>query len=867
VVLLSALLAVAVPTAAGAAGPSAYQRQPLGIGGAQPNGYSNVLGASADGSMVIVNSYADNLVPNDTNNLPDAFAWNRTTGTVVRQPLGVGGQQPNGRSRGDAISADGTKLVFSSEADNIVPSWPFTNTGDESSFAYVWDLVTGKVTPQPINNPACKVGRTLSNPVSMSPDGSLVTLYGVDCSKFPGDPAPTRSVQVWNVLTGQVESQPAAAGGAEPNGGSEVPILSFDTTKVVMQSFASNLVASDPSVPPNQAGAGDIYVWNRPTGTYQRQSPGLNGAAPNGGSRPAAISKDNSKVVVTSYASNLVAGDTNGHADAYVWNRWNGAYQRQPRGADGLEPNADSFPTGMSADGNRVLLSSYASNLVPGDTNGVADMFVWDRTTGRYTRQPNGYLGAQPNGETARVGAISADGTQVALGSYASNLVPGDTNGEQDAFVWTIPPAPPTAYQRQPLGVNGAQPNGPTGVSAASSDGSVAVLTSSATNLLANGTDPYRRVFVWNRNSSSYERQPAGVDGLEPRGDSYGVGISADGTKVLLASSAPSLPGGDGNAGEWFDAYIWDRTTGKVTRQPAGKYPSEPCDFGQDPPLGVSLQALPHGISADGNLVLFSSNDCAYTPGKVDAFKYEMLVWNRTTGSVQRQPLGLGGAQPNGSVAGGAFSPDGSKVALRTTASNLVKGDTSNAPDINGIADTYVWNRSTGRYERQPLGVNGAQPNGVSTPAAVSKDNSKVLLTTLASNLVAGDTNGFADVYLWNRWSVTYQRQPLGVGGAQPNGESTAVAISADGTKVLLVSTASNLVTGDTNGVPDVFIWDRSTGKYTRQATGLSGVQPNGRSTVGAMSADASTVFLSSLANNLVSSDTNNVEDTFAWTR
>jgi hypothetical protein len=234
---------------------------------------------------------------------------------------------------------------------------------------------------------------------------------------------------------------------------------------------------------------------------------------------------------------------------------------------------------------------------------------------------------------------------------------------------------------------------------------------------------------------------------------------------------------------------------------------------------------------------------------------------------VQRQPLGLGGAQPNGSVAGGAFSPDGSKVALRTTASNLVKGDTSNAPDINGIADTYVWNRSTGRYERQPLGVNGAQPNGASTPAAVSKDNSKVLLTTLASTLVAGDTNGFADVYLWNRWSVTYQRQPLGVGGAQPNGESTAVAISADGTKVLLVSTASNLVTGDTNGVPDVFIWDRSTGKYTRQATGLSGVQPNGRSTAGAMSADASTVFLSSLANNLVSSDTNNVEDTFAWTR
>jgi hypothetical protein len=867
VALLAALLGIAAPSTAGAVEPSAYQRQPLGIGGAQPNSFSNVLGASADGSMVIVNSYADNLVPNDTNDLPDAFVWNRKTGAVVRQPLGVGGQQPNGRSRGDAISADGTKVVFSSEADNLVPNWPFVNDGDESSFAYVWDLVTGKVTPQPINDPTCKVGRTLSNPTSMSPDGSLVTLYGADCSKFPGDPTPTRSVQVWNVLTGKVESQPAAAGGAEPNGGSEVPVLSFDTTKVVVQSFASNLVTNDPSVPPDQAGAGDIYVWNRPTGTYQRQSPGLNGAAPNGSSRPAAISKDNSKIAFTSFASNLVAGDTNGHADAYVWNRWSGTYQRQPRGSDGLEPNADSFPAGMSADGTRVLLSSYASNLVPGDTNGKADMFVWDRTTGRYTRQPNGHLGTQPNGETSRSGAISADGTQVALGSYASNLVPDDTNDTQDVFVWTFPPTPPTAYQRQPLGVNGAQPNGPTGVGAASVDGSAVLLTSSASNLLPDGTGPYRRVFVWNRNGGAYERQPAGVDGLEPRGNSYGVGISGDGTKVLFASSAPNLPGGEENAGEWYDTYVWDRTTGKVTRQPPGKFPNEPCDFGQDPPLGISLQARPEGVSADGNLVLFSSNDCSYTPGKVDAFKYEMLVWNRTTGSVQRQPLGLGGAQPNGSVIGGAFSPDGSKAALQTTSSNLVKGDTSNAPDINGLADAYVWNRSTGRYERQPLGVGGAQPNGESRPAAVSKDNSKVLLTTSASNLVPGDTNGVPDVYIWNRWSVAYQRQPLGVGGAQPNGESRAVAISADGTKVLLWSSASNLVAGDTNGVPDVFIWDRSTGKYTRQAPGLAGAQPNGASSGGAMSADASTVFLSSLANNLVVGDTNNVQDVFAWAR
>ena len=93
----------------------------------------------------------------------------------------------------------------------------------------------------------------------------------------------------------------------------------------------------------------------------------------------------------------------------------------------------------ISADGRFVAFDSEATNLVPGDTNDASDVFVRDRQTGTTRRVSVSSGGAQGNGASFDP-AISADGRFVAFNSDATNLVPGDTNGAADVFVRTLAP-------------------------------------------------------------------------------------------------------------------------------------------------------------------------------------------------------------------------------------------------------------------------------------------------------------------------------------------------------------------------------------------------------------------------------------------
>ena len=122
----------------------------------------------------------------------------------------------------------------------------------------------------------------------------------------------------------------------------------------------------------------------------------------------------------------------------------------------------------------------------------------------------------------------------------------------------------------------------------------------------------------------------------------------------------------------------------------------------------------------------------------------------------------------------------------------------------------FLWNLATGTYQRQPSGLSGVQSNSIST--AISMDVfGRVAFTSLASNLVAGDTNGVNDVFVWDTVAGTYQRQPRGLLGAQPNAGSQVQAASFDGNRIFLSSNATNLVAEDVTLVPDGFIWTRVT--------------------------------------------------------
>lgn len=163
------------------------------------------------------------------------------------------------------------------------------------------------------------------------------------------------------------------------------------------------------------------------------------GAIGNRDSEGGAISGDGRKVMFTSLASNLVAGDTNGSWDIFVKDLATGATTRVSTATDGTQANGDSssryYGAAFSPDGSKVAFGSNASNLVPGDANGAADIFVKSLNTGFTQRISTTAAGAE--GNSASVDPVfSPDGTKIAFGSHASNLVPGDTDGSQsDIFV------------------------------------------------------------------------------------------------------------------------------------------------------------------------------------------------------------------------------------------------------------------------------------------------------------------------------------------------------------------------------------------------------------------------------------------------
>src|SRR4051794_5328017 len=198
---------------------------------------------------------------------------------------------------------------------------------------------------------------------------------------------------------------------------------------VAFESYATDLVPGDTN------DQGDIFVRNRKTGTTKRISVGPNGVQGNGESAFPAISADGRFVAFWSSASNLVPGDTNGAGDIFVRDRKLDTTERVSVGPKGRQANDESFVPAISADGRFVAFISAASNLVPGDTNRASDIFVRDRKLGTTERVSLSSDGLQGNSDSFWTPSLSANGRFVAFTSTATNLVPGDTNRQEDIFV------------------------------------------------------------------------------------------------------------------------------------------------------------------------------------------------------------------------------------------------------------------------------------------------------------------------------------------------------------------------------------------------------------------------------------------------
>ncbi|HEV3365293.1 MAG TPA: hypothetical protein VG795_14330, partial [Acidimicrobiia bacterium] len=217
-----------------------------------------------------------------------------------------------------------------------------------------------------------------------------------------------------------------------------------------------------------------------------------------------------------------------------------------------------------------------------------------------------------------------------------------------------------------------------------------------------------------------------------------------------------------------------------------------------------------------------------------------------STGLTTRVSVKTGGAQAEarGPASAGepAVSENGFVVAFVSDATNLV------AEDTNGVSDVFV--NQGGTIKRVSLGDSFAEANGANSEPALSGDGRFVAFTSAADNLVPGDTNAALDVFVYDRQLSTVRRVSVAGDGNQADGDSRSPSIDRTGSLVAFTSEAANLVAGDTNGQPDVFVRSLGTSPATTLVSAAAdGSGPgDGASDEPSLSRDGSMVAFSSHA-------------------
>ncbi|MHB8859827.1 MAG: TolB family protein [Thermoleophilia bacterium] len=324
--------------------------------------------------------------------------------------------------------------------------------------------------------------------------------------------------------------------------------------------------------------------------------------------------------------------------------------------------------------------------------------------------------------------------------------------------------------------------------------------------------------------------------------DSDDPSISANGRYVAFTSSGNNLVAGDTN--NVMDIFLKDMDTGTTTRV------STDSDGNQ-----ANYYSPRAAISGDGRYVAFTSGASNLVYGDTNS-DTDIFLKDTQTGATTRASTDSSGGQGNNTSDDPSISADGRYVTFESNSSNLVAGDT------NGSRDIFLKDTQTGTTTRVSTDSSGIQGTGDSAYASISADGRYVSFYSV-SPLVSGDTNGIADIYIKDTQTGTTTRASTDSSSNQANGASNYPSISADGRYVAFMSYASNLVSGDTNGLRDVFVKDTQTGSTICVSTNENGNQGNGISEYPTISGDGRYVAFDSTSNNLVRWDTNADGDVF----
>jgi Tol biopolymer transport system component len=399
----------------------------------------------------------------------------------------------------------------------------------------------------------------------------------------------------------------------------------------------------------------------------------------------------------------------------------------------GFEADWDSTHPAVSADGRYIAFTSGAFNLVPGGTPDVTDVYLRDRVTQQTTCVSVATAGTRGNAGSDSP-SISADGRYIAFRSYASNLIPTDTNSVEDVFLRDTVLNTTILVSAAP---GGAAANAWSDSPAISGDGAIVAYTSPASNIDIGVTPGIRNVFVWNRLSGITACISKATDGSPANGKSFFPSLSQDGRFVAYESYADNLVPGDTNNAS--DVFVWDSATSHTERA------SVATDGSQ-----AATDADEAAISADGRWVAFRSyaTNLAATPDNNE--QADVFVRDRTAGATSLISIGLDGASALGESNSAVVSADGRYVAFFSKASNLVLTDTNTWGNVyirNTVAHTTTRISSGDFWSAAPA----LTPSGV-----------YAAFESYSDNLGTVDTNQMSDVYVIGPFAAAYSLYDVG---------------------------------------------------------------------------------------------------------
>jgi len=443
-------------------------------------------------------------------------------------------------------------------------------------------------------------GNNLSFEARISANGRFVGFQSSATNLVSGDTNASPDVFVRDLQTGTTERASVATGGGQGNSSAISPVLSADGRYVAFVGYASNLVAGDSN------GVADIFVRDRASGTTERVSVATGGAQASGESTVPALSSDARFVVFESYASDLVANDTNAEPDIFLRDRQSGVTELISVSSAGAASNGYSTHAAVSDDGRFVVFQSGATNLISNDINFRPDIFLRDRLLGVTLRVSVGSVGGFASGGGFEP-SISTDGRFIAYHSDGPDLVPSDTNFTSDVFVHDRLLG---ATERASVAGGGAQADAGSAYASISATGRYVTYVSYASNVGVGDTNGTADVYVRDRLADITERASVSTSGVQNSAVNQYPAVSADGRRVVFESPASTLVAGDTNNA--FDVFLRDR---------GAPPPTTYCS------AGTTSNGCSASVAASANPSVSFANACNLTASSVEGQKQGLFFY------------------------------------------------------------------------------------------------------------------------------------------------------------------------------------------------------------------------------------------------